>query len=365
MKKVLLIGNNATGLYKFRNELIQRLLTENYQVFFSTPYNDYIPLLEKMGCTYIRLEYNASGKNPLQELKLMRDYHQRIKQCGCDIALLYTIKPTLYAGLVCRRLSIPYIANITGLSPVLSEPGFLKNICFFLHKFVLKRADMVFFQNQSNMDLFVKRHAVSNRIKLIPGSGVNLQEHKYERYTEDGKLRILYVGRIVKVKGIDELLEAIEILNSKYNDLIFEMVGSCHSDYQEKIDHMHNKKQIIFHGARMNPHEYMKKAQAVIMPSYSEGMSNVLLEASACGRPILASDVQGCREIVVNGVTGIKFEPHSVNSIVEAIEKFRSLSKEQREQMGTEGRKHVENNFSREIVVNAYMNEIEKICEEK
>lgn len=364
MKKILLIGNNATGLYKFRNELIQRLLTEGYEVFISTPYNDYIPLLQKMGCTYIKLEYNASGKNPQQELKLIHDYYQRIKQCGCDIALLYTIKPTLYAGLACRRLNIPYIANITGLSPVLSEPGILKNICFFLYKFVLKHANMVFFQNQSNMNLFVKKNVVNDRIKLIPGSGVNLQEHKYENYVEDGTLRILYVGRIVKVKGIDELLEAIKILNNKYNDLIFEMVGSCDNNYQEKINILHNKKQITYYGTSMNPHEYMKKAQAVIMPSYSEGMSNVLLEASACGRPILASDVQGCREIVMDGVTGLKFEPHNVNSIVDAVEKFRNLSKEQRERMGIEGRKHVENNFSRDIVINAYMNEIEKICEE-
>lgn len=364
MKRILLIGNNATGLYKFRNELIQKLLAENYEIFISTPYNDYIPLLEKMGCTYIKLEYNASGKNPLQELKLIRSYYQRIKQCRCDIALLYTIKPTLYAGLACRKLDIPYIANITGLSPILSEPGFLKNICFFLYRFVLKHADMVFFQNQSNMNLFVKMKAVSSRIKLIPGSGVNLKEHNYEHYKEDGKLRILYVGRIVKVKGIDELLEAIEILSERYHDLIFEMVGSCDNAYQTKIENLHHKKQIIYYGSRMNPREYMKDAQAVIMPSYGEGMSNVLLEASACGRPVLASNVQGCREIVIDDVTGFRFEPHNANSIVEAVEKFRSLSKEQREQMGIEARKHVENNFSREIVVNAYMDEIEKICEE-
>lgn len=362
MERVLLIGNSDVGLYKFRCELIRRLLDENYKVFISTPYGEFIPILEKMGCVYIEIEFNRAGKNPLDELKLLTAYHRFIKKSCCDVVLLYTIKPTLYAGVVCWKLGIPYIANITGLSPVLLEAKFLKNICFSLYRFVLKRANMVFFQNQSNMDLFAEKNVISDRIKLIPGSGVNLQEHKYENYMEDGKLRILYVGRIVKIKGIDELLEAIGILNSKYNDLIFEMVGDCDSAYQEKIEKLHNEKQLIYYGVRMNPHEYMKKAQAVIMPSYSEGMSNVLLEASACGRPILASNVQGCREIVIENVTGFSFESHSVNGIVKAVEKFRNLSKEQREQMGIEGRKHVENNFSREIVVNAYMKEIENIC---
>lgn len=362
MKKILLIGNNDVGLYKFRCELIQRLLDKNYKVFISTPYGKYISKLEKMGCRYIALEYNRAEKNPLKELKLLIAYHHLIAKDTYDAVLLYTIKPTLYAGLICRIKKIPYLVNITGLSAVLVDTKILKNLCFILYRLVMKHANMVFFQNQSNLDLFTKRNIVSKNKKLIPGSGVNLKEHTYETYTEERKLKILYVGRITKVKGMDEWLEAIELSKEKWSDFVFEMIGECDSYYQEKIQNLHAKKKIIYYGICENPHEYMKKAQAVIMPSYGEGMSNVLLEASACGRPILASNVPGCREILIEGVTGLSFEPHSVKSIMEALQKFRNLSSEQRKQMGIKGREHVENHFSREIIVNEYMKEIEKIC---
>lgn len=362
MKKILLIGNNDTGLYKFRLELIQRLLDENYGVYVSTPYGEYIPELEKLGCRYIPLEYDRAGKNPLQELRLLAAYSHIIRKGRFDAVLLYTIKPTLYAGLVCRMRKVPYLANITGLSTVLVDTKVLSSVCFVLYRQALRRAGMVFFQNKANMDLFVKRKAVSGRRKLIPGSGVNLSQHPYEAYAEDGRLRILYVGRITKVKGMDEWLEAIRLLHSKWDDLSFEMVGECDAGYREQIGHMHSQGMLSYHGVSREPHGHMKKAQAVIMPSYGEGMSNVLLEASACGRPILASDVPGCSEILIEGVTGLRFKPHSVSGIVEAVERFRSLSWEQREQMGRKGREHVESHFSRGIVVNEYMKEIRKIC---
>lgn len=362
MKKILLIGNNDTGLYKFRLELMQRLLDEQYRVYVSTPYGGYIPELEKMGCRYIPLEYDRAGKDPLAELKLLAAYSHMIGKGRFDAVLLYTIKPTLYAGLVCRMRKAPYLANITGLSTVLVDTKVLSSVCFALYRLALKTADMVFFQNRANMDLFVKRKAVPGRRKLIPGSGVNLSQHPYEAYAEDGRLRILYLGRITKVKGMDEWLEAVRLLQGRQEGLAFEMAGECDGAYKEQIEHMQSQGMLTYHGVCRDPHQYMKAAQAVIMPSYGEGMSNVLLEASACGRPILASNVPGCSEILIEGVTGLGFEPHSVSGIVEAVGKFRALSKEQREQMGREGRRHVERHFSRDIIVDAYMKEIRKIC---
>lgn len=364
MKKILLLENNDLGLYKRRRELIQQLLDKKYKVFISTPYGEYIPLLENMGCSYIEIEYNRAGKNPLKELQLLSAYHRLIRKGNFDMVLLYTIKPTLYAGLICRIKKIPYLTNITGLSAIVTDTKILKHFCFILYRLVLKHSNMVFFQNKSNLELFVKKGIVTHNGKLIPGSGVNLKEHTYETYIEEETLRILYVGRIAKVKGMDEWIDAMELLNEQYNDLIFEIVGECDKPYQEKIQHLHEQKKLIYYGVSPTPHEYMKRTHAVIMPSYGEGMSNVLLEAAACGRPILASDVPGCREIVIDGVTGFRFEPHSVNSILDAIKKFRKLSKEQRKQMGTMGREHVVKHFSREIVIDEYMKEIGKVCGE-
>lgn len=364
MKTILILGNNDQGLYKFRREIIQELLNKKYNVIISTPYGEYIPILERMGCQYIALEYNRAGKNPFDELKLIKGYADMIKEVRCDAVLLYTIKPTLYAGLVCRIRKIPYVVNITGLSPALTTSAMLRNICFALYRLILKKADIVFFQNREHLKLFLKMKAVGNNYKLIPGSGVNLKEYTYQQYSEDKKLRILYIGRITKVKGIDELLQAIKILNHESNDFIFEFVGECDEQYREKIERLHKKKQIIYYGVCASSHEHIKNAHTVIMPSYGEGMSNVLLEASAIGRPILASNVSGCKEILKEGITGFGFEPHSVEGIITAIKRFQKLTAEEREKMGMAGRKHVEKSFSREIVIKSYMEQIDKICKE-
>ncbi len=361
MKTILILGNNDGGLYRFRRELIETLLTKEYKVFISTPYGDYIPELEKMGCEYKELDYNRLGKNPLKEITLLFSYHKIIKECKCDLVLLYTIKPTLYAGIVCRVKKIPYIVTITGLSQALSVAKIIRKLCFMIYRFVLRHADCVFFQNKTNMDLFAEENAIKENACLIPGSGVNLNENKYEEYSEDDKFRILYVGRITRIKGITELLDAIDILKKCHKNLVFEFVGECDEHYEKQIKQLHEEKKIVYYGVSKNPHENMRKAQAVIMPSYGEGMSNVLLEAAACGRPILASDVPGCREIVLDGVTGFSFSPHKADSIIDAVEKLIFLTKEKREKMGKMGREHVERTFSREIIINKYMEEIQKV----
>lgn len=363
MNTVLLIGNDDQGLYKFRRELIAELLNNGYSVDISTPYGPYIPMLQDCGCNFIPLEFNRRGKNPLGELRLLIKYGKLIKKKKYCVVLLYTIKPTLYGGLICRIRRIPYIANVTGLSPALAGSELLKRLCFIVYRSALKRVNVLYFQNKQNLEVFKENRVTAQKVKLIPGSGVNLQEHKYEEYTEGEEIKILYVGRITKVKGMDEWLRAISILNEKKKNLVFEFIGECFEPYKEEIERLHSEKKIIYYGKSKNPHEYMKNAQAVIMPSYGEGMSNVLLEASACGRPILASAVPGCKEILVDGVTGIEFQPHSVESILEAVDRFLCLTREQRRQMGLNGREHVEKYFSRDIVVEEYMKEIKKICE--
>ncbi len=362
MKRIIIIGNYDEGVYKFRKELIENLIMHHYDVCVSTPYGEYIPLLEEIGCGYEKIEYNRAGKNIFQELKLLKNYFTLLKKNNFDVALLYTIKPTLYAGLVCRIRKIPYIVNITGLSPAITNSSLLKKICFLMYRRVLTYADMVFFQNKDNLELFQEENAVKGNYALIPGSGVNLKEHTYEPYVPDTIIKILYIGRITKVKGIDELLEAIQILKKGEGRFYFEFVGHCDEIYEDRIQELQEEGILIYHGVSRKIHDNIKNVHAVIMPSYGEGMSNVLLEASACGRPVLASNVTGCKEIVLDGKTGFLFPAHSVQGIVQVLKKFADLSDEERQKMGKCGHQYVKEHFSREIVVNAYMREINKIC---
>ena len=315
MKNILFLGNSDVGLYKFRKELIDRLLEEQYEVSVSTPYGEYIPQLEKMGCNYIPLEYDRAGKNIWKEGELLKKYCNIIKKDSYDAVLLYTIKPTLYAGVVCRMRKVPYIVTITGLNAVVTRPGIMQKMIFFAYRRILPFANRVFFQNIDNLHFFQSKKVLEENAELVPGSGVNMKEHCYEPYQEGEIFQILFIGRIIQAKGIDELLEAIDGLYEKCKSLRFEFIGECDAVYKEKVMAMNCEGKIIYHGFCDCPHEYIKRAQAVIMPSYGEGMSNVLLEASACGRPILASDVPGCRDIVRDGITGFLFPSHSVDAV--------------------------------------------------
>ena len=261
-------------------------------------------------------------------------------------------------------MNISYIENITGLGAVNEKTGLLKKILIKLYKIALKKSSCVFFQNKSNMDFLLGLGAVKNNYRLIPGSGVNLTENKFEKYLEDDNVvRFLFAGRVYKIKGIDELLEAIKIIKSKYNNIYFDIVGFAEKDYDNSLLwQLHKNNMLVYHGYKEeNVHEFIKNSHAVILPSYSEGMSNILLESAACGRPILASNIPGCKEICEDGVTGFLFKPKSVESLVEAIEKFLKLPYGKKIEMGKAGRKKVEKEFDRNLVIDAYIQEINKI----
>ena len=358
-KKVLLLGNYDEGMYRFRKELICRLVNDGYDVCVATPAGEYGTKLEHLQCQFKAIDFDRSGKKVTAEIGLLKTYFSFLKSRKFDVVLLFTIKPTLYAGFACRLLNIPYIVNITGLSPAITESKWLRKACYFAYRRVLPFAKTVFFQNEENMNLFRKENLIKNNEKLLPGSGINLEEFNYIPYSESNRLLLLYIGRITKVKGIDELLKAIRIIKRSHESVDFEILGKCDEEYKDVLQTMQKEGLLFYRGAVDDVHPYLKMCQAVLLPSYGEGMSNVLLEASASGRPVLASDVAGCREIVQDGVSGILFQSHSAEAIVEAITKFICLSVKEREKMGIYAREYVAGKFSRQIVVENYIREIE------
>ena len=360
MRKILILGNNDMGLYRFRKELISELINMNYEVYFSVPNGPYVSKIELGGAVYKQLNFDSAGTNPISELKLLKQYGRLVQEVRPDVVLTYTLKPSLYAGIQCKKYKIAYIINITGISPVILDRKPLGRAVLRIYKGILNRAVTVFFQNRANYELFEKAGVKGNSI-IIPGSGVNLTEHRYEDYKKYDKVRILFVGRVVELKGITELLQAIELVQSKRDDVEFRIVGPCDNEYLEKLERMQKEGKLIFYGMQDGVHSFVDECNALILPSHSEGMANVLLEAAASGRPVLASDIPGCRETFEEGLTGFGFEKGNVNSIVRAIIKFCDLSFEAQKQMGIEGRKHVEEKFSRRIIIDKYIEEISKV----
>lgn len=360
--KILIFTNKDTGLYKFRKELLQQLINDGVHVFIALPDGEYIPLLKKMGCIFCETPVDRRGMNPWKDLRLLIRYNRLIRKIRPDIVLTYTIKPNIYGGIICRLYHVKYIETITGLGTAIEDKGILSKILLLLYKVGLKNASQVFFQNAENQRFF-KENKMVKKSRLISGSGVNLQEHCFEEYpTEDGELRFIFIGRIMKDKGIEELLICAEQLKAVYPNIYFDLVGNYDEEsYRAQVEELEKKGIVKYLAFQSDVHSVIKRYHAIILPTYHEGLSNVLLEAAACGRPVLTTRIPGCRETYEEEVSGIGFEAKNTKSLIEAVEKFIGLAYEEKREMGIQGRKKMEREFDRQLVIEAYMQEIKGI----
>ena len=368
-KRVMLLGNHAFVIYNFRKELIQQLLKDGYEVYLSMPYDDEkVPLMESWGCKYIETNVDRRGTNIFNDIRLVIKYIKLINKVKPDVVLTYTVKPNIYGGIACNLLGIPYINNITGLGSGFKSESKLKSILAYLYKKSLKNSRHVFFQNNSDLSLFKKLKIVnkSSNFSLIPGSGVNILEYSFQKLPEFHKLKFLFVGRIMEDKGINEYLNAAENIKKKYKEQVeFDLVGFIEPSEQHlenKINNLHHKNIINYKGYQKEVKPFIEEVHCLIQPSHGgEGISNVLLEAGAMGRILLASNIPGCKETIENDENGFLFEPKNIDSLVTAIEKVIKASNEEKNQYGIKSNKKITTNFNRNIVVQEYMLKINSI----
>ena len=357
--RVVILTNNDIGLYKFRRELLEELIKKN-KVFICLPDGEFIQKLKKIGCRFVNCTLmDRRGTNPLMDLRLLEFYRRIIKKARPDIVFTYTIKPNVYGGIACASLGVPYVANITGLGTAIENGGILQKITLILYRAGLRKAQKVFFQNAENRDFMLKHHVVKDSYDMIPGSGVNLEQYKVEEYPNRETIDFVFVARVMKEKGIDQYLEAASYIRKKYVNTRFHICGFCEQNYNERLEMLQKQGTIIYHGLVSNMIEIYKMCSCIVHPTYyPEGMSNVLLEACAVGRPIITTGRSGCREVVDDGVNGFIVKERDSKDLIEKLEKFLSLSVEERRQMGLAGRGKVEKEFDRKIVVNKYIKEV-------
>lgn len=366
MKKILILANNSGGLYNFRLELIQKLIDEGFRVYFTVPQlinDEKAKLIINTGGTYIHVPMDRRGINPLKDLKLIINYSKIIKNVNPDIILTYTIKPNIYGNYVANRFNIPVITNITGMGTSLIT-GKLRAIMKQLYKYGCGKANIVYFQNKSNMVFFIANNMVDkHKTKLIPGSGVNIDKFvPLKRLNGYDKIRFLFIGRLMKDKGINEYMEVAERLSKRYSNLEFQVLGSYEEEkYKEIID---NNMDIRYLGRSNDVRNEIRRVDAIVHPSYHEGMSNVLLESGAMGKPLLASNIPGCKEVIDDGENGFLFDAKSADSLENAIIKFINLSDKERQEMGKRSRDKIIKEFDRRIVVDEYIKTISFILGE-
>ena len=366
---VLILGNLDFGLYDFRKEVLAAFLKEGYSVHVSVPDTGYLSRIEALGCICHPTVMERRGMNPVKDIGLFLFYRKLMKEVRPAVVLTYTIKPNIYGGTACRLAGIPRIVNITGLGTALENTGILQKLLTGMYRVSLRHAACIFFQNQRNKDFMLEKGCVSpgEHIRVIPGSGVNIREHVQKPYPREEGCRLLSVMRIMKDKGIEELLAAAETIGQEYPGTVFELVGAFEEEtekvYGPRIEDLQKKGIVRYYGYREDTDFFYGRCMALVHPSYHEGMSNVLQEAAASGRPIIASDISGCREIFEDGVSGIAFAPKSAESLTDAIRRFLALSTEEKERMGVQARRYVERHFDRDRVVACYLEEVRRLTE--
>lgn len=360
MKKVLVITNHSYMLWRFRKELLQEL-QKKYEVVISTPFVGHEKDFEQLGFKMVETQLERRSINPLGELKLFKNYCDLIKKEKPDLVITYSIKPNIYAGLACRKLHVSYVTNVQGLGTAFQKKG-IATVTTILYRIALKKASVVFFENEENASIFIENKIVpESQQKVLPGAGINLDYYELQPYPENDKCHFLYLGRIMKEKGMDELFWAVQELHKKYQDkFVLDLVGFFEDEYKEQVEQLEKDGIVVFHGFQEEPRPYYTKADCVVLPSYHEGLSNVLLEAAATGRAIITSNIPGCRETVKDGKSGFLCAVKDAESLLAQMERFMEMSQDEKKEVGLCGRSLVEEKFEKEMVVGMTVSEIRK-----
>lgn len=349
--KILILTNHSYMLYRFRRELIAQL-QKDHEVILSMPFVGHEEDFQAMGLRCIETPVDRRGINPAKDLKLLLTYRKLLRAERPDLVITYSIKPNIYAGLACSWSKIPYCANVQGLGTAFQRKG-LAQVVTGLYKAALRKARVVFFENEGNAQEFLDRKILPReKITVLPGAGINLDSFPCVPYPENEAVRFLYLGRIMKEKGIDELFSAMRRLHGTLGNRVqLDLVGFFDDDYESQVNDLVDAGIALFHGFQTDPKPYYAKADCVVLPSYHEGLSNVLLEAAATCRPVITSDIHGCKETVDPEVGGLLCRVRDEESLYEQMLRMAQLSRPEREAMGLAARRKVEQEFDKKTVV--------------
>lgn len=282
-----------------------------------------------------------------------------IPEINPDIIFSFTIKPNIYGTLVTNG-KYKQICNITGTGGTFLEDNLVAKICKVLYRISIRKCYKVFFQNIGDRDFFVENRLVKNNYEMLPGSGCNLDEHPFCLRPEDDTIRFIFIGRVMKLKGIDEYLEAAKIIREKYNNTEFIIAGwNEEKEYKKIVSEFQEKGYVNYIGFRSDIADWIVKCDCTVLPSHGgEGVPNVLLESAATGRACIGSRINGTKDVIEDGITGYLFNTGNTHDLTLQMEKFINLSFEEKAAMGRAGRDKIEREFDRKIVINKYMEEI-------
>ncbi len=366
-RTVVIAANSDWNIVTFRQGLIHALRAAGYEpLVVAAPDPAAKERMEALEIERVRVNIDRSGLNPFADLRLLLQYRRILKNAAPVAFLGFTIKPNIYGCIAARFSRTPTIANISGLGTVFLKSGAVMKLVISMYRYALRHADVIFFQNPDDRELFIgKKLAKPEQARLLPGSGIDLGLYAPVPLPE-GPPRFLLIARLLGDKGVREFVEAARSLNGQLPGARFQLLGPFDEENRTAIRsaELHEWAEqgtIEYLGSTDDVRPFIEQASAIVLPSYREGLPRSLLEGAAMGRPLIATDVPGCRELVEDGVTGLLCEARDSASLTEAMKKFARLSPEQRCGMGRAARKAVEQRFSEEIVLQAYLDALAEL----
>ena len=372
-KKLAIIENHELGIYSIRHDLVMAL-AKKYDVSVLTEIDDSFKDGDLENVVRF-IDVGKSVMNPVTALKYNARVRKALKEIRPDVCLTFTIRPAIYGNMVTSGLKIPTISTITGTGPLFDSRSLSYAIARQLYKWVLKKTKFVFFPNYDDLELFIRaKYIKREQAKRVPGSGINYEKFSPLPFTRgnDGKFVFLYISRLIKDKGILEYVEAASLIKNKYPHTEFHVIGPLWTGNkksltvtEKELNDWIGKKWIVYHDKQKDIRPYLANADCVVMPSYREGMSNVLLEAASMARPLIATNVTGCRDIVEDGVNGLLCKVKDGKDLAEKMKQMMDIPAPEREVMGKKGREKMIREFDKKMVIQIYLQAIDEVADGK
>lgn len=365
---VMITANAAWNVWNFRRAIAGALLSEGHRITVLAPPDESTASLEAMGCRIMPLEIEPKSINPADDLSLLARFRRCFGVERPDVVLSYTIKNNIFGALAARSCRIPFIPNVSGLGTAFLSGGLMQTLAEFLYRRAFKGLPLVFFQNGDDQAHFLARRLVrEDQVRLLPGSGIDLQRFAPADYPSAHEpVRFLMIARLLRDKGVVEYAEAARILKREHPDLRFELLGQLGSANRSAIDgdmltSWQSAGIIDYLGTAPDVRPFIARSQCVVLPSYREGAPRTLIEAAAMARPVITTDVPGCRSVVLPDQSGFLCAPRDAESLASAMRRFLALPHDQRASMGRAGRKLMEERFDEALVIRAYREAIAKV----
>jgi len=365
-KKIAVIENGLISTYTMREALMLHLIREGCEVYILTHTNSFVQQVEKMGLKVVNV--GSGNLNPVKVFKYIYNIRRALRKIKPDVCLTFSIRPAIWGNLITRELNIPTITNITGIGPLFISKNLVYRTARRMYKRALDKTKKVFFQNYDDMNLFLERKFVKVSVaERIPGSGIDYNKFKpiILKEKDPDTFIFLFIGRLIKDKGIFEYINAARFIRKKFPNIVFNVIGPFWTQNlkkntitQSQLQNWIDEGVIDYLGEKKDVRKFIAEADCIVLPSYREGTSNTLLEAASMGKPAIASNTTGCKEIVADRVTGFLCRVKDEHDLAEKMEEMILLPLEERNEMGVKARIKIIKEYDKQIVIDAYLKAI-------